>query len=522
MAGDSKIEWTDATWNPIVGCSIVSPGCTNCYAMKMAARIQKINRTGGSNSHYVNHYDGTTQPSKVGPVWTGKVSMAPDKIFEAPLGWRAGRRIFVNSMGDLFHEGIEEYQIAMAFGVMTCATQHTYQVLTKRADRMRALLSSTSFWDQVNAFSEDYAMERSDALNRRTTDYRATSDDHDPEYPPSNVWLGISAERQQEADERIPHLLQTPAAIRFVSAEPLLGPIDLGRWLGQRSQDCVRLRRLDDQEGSDCVKECDRIIGAVNLPRAHGLPALAGSVVVPSDRAATHHGVEPIDQLGCGAVNAATNAGGHARFASPIDTALSVEQAGNVAPNSEACRNEDGCGQGSGAVQPQRDASANKLPADSAEAGAEPIGDGSDGLASFVGVNDGNGPINRSLEGHGHSPVGDYKSPHLDWLIVGGESGPRARPMHPQWARDIRDQCETAGVPFFFKQWGEWVSVSEVEGAGPHHSFPDGATVRRVGKKSAGRLLDGKEHNAFPNPQPSSLEATKHRSSEGETAAAVK
>ena len=86
MSANSSIEWTDATWNPVVGCSIVSPGCTNCYAMRMAARLQKMNRSGGSNSNYLNHYDGTTQPSKAGAVWTGKVALAPDKLFNKPLG----------------------------------------------------------------------------------------------------------------------------------------------------------------------------------------------------------------------------------------------------------------------------------------------------------------------------------------------------------------------------------------------------------------------------------------------------
>jgi len=113
------------------------------------------------------------------------------------------------------------------------------------------------------------------------------------------------------------------------------------------------------------------------------------------------------------------------------------------------------------------------------------------------------------------------RTPRCDWVICGGESGRNARPMHPDWARALRDQCQTAGVPFFFKQWGEWVSVSEVAGPGRHYSFPDGATVRRVGKKSAGHLLDGKEHREFPNPAHFTPRATIERAIADTDAAGV-
>ncbi len=212
MADKSNIEWTDATWNPIVGCSIVSPGCTNCYAMKMAARIQKMNRTGGSGSNYVNHYDGTTQDSKAGAVWTGKVALAPDKLFLKPISWRQPRRVFVNSMGDLFHESISDEWIDRVFAVMALCPQHTFQVLTKRAERMRVYLSHQ-------------AVERIYAAACRNDETLADR----WRWPLPNIWLGVSCERQQEADERIPLLLQTPAAVRFISAEPLLGQIDLTR-----------------------------------------------------------------------------------------------------------------------------------------------------------------------------------------------------------------------------------------------------------------------------------------------------
>lgn len=357
MSDNSAIEWTDATWNPIVGCSIVSPGCMNCYAMAMAARIDKMTLS--------SHYEGLTKKVNGKQVWTGKVALANNYIFQAPLRWRKPKRIFVNSMGDLFHESIPDEWIDRVFAVMALAPQHTFQVLTKRAERMREYFAAphpapnVSMWQvRVCAAIDALVPDRHDAS--RAARHAVTWNT-----PLPNVWLGVSCERQQEADERIPHLLQTPAAIRFVSAEPLLGPIDL-----------TAIPWVDD--GSN--------------------------------------------------VNAL-------------------------------------CG--------------------------------------------------------------------LDWVIVGGESGPRARPMHPSWARSLRDQCATAGVYFFFKQWGEWEWATEEN----FHTDPDMSTngckwvhndglvngpswhrpddrqdtdpvaMIRVGKKSAGRLLDGKEHNAFPNPRPSSPEA---------------
>lgn len=352
MAGDSKIEWTDATWNPIVGCSIVSPGCTNCYAMKDAWRKH--------HNPKLAHYHGLTKSVNGNAVWTGDVRQAPNHILTAPLHWRQPRMIFVNSMGDLFHESIPDEWIDRVFAVMALAPHHTFQVLTKRAERMREYVANCEV-----------------RLTDHLRIYWAPRDpwpltfDGFKVWPLPNVWLGISAERQQEADERIPHLLSTPSAIRFVSAEPLLGRIYLEKFL-----------------------QCTGM------------------------------------------------------------------------PDCEVC-----------------------------EAGGR----------------------------------------RLDWIIVGGESGPHARPMHPQWARDIRDQCEAAGVPFFFKQWGEWLEWPDSEFSSEEaeslelqnryayfqrSSADPYIHMRRVGKKSAGRLLDGKEHNAFPNPRPSSLEASSNGLLRGERAVA--
>lgn len=375
MAENSKIEWTDATWNPIVGCSLASPGCRNCYAMPFARRHDlNAQKSGGA---FAPQYIGTTQVVNSKPVWTGKVARASADVLTAPLRWRKPKRVFVNSMGDLFHESIRDAWIDEVFAVMALAPQHTFQVLTKRAARMREYLTAYT----ERPYYTGHACGRiAGVIERLRTDNRPVGPLPDGApgsrwWPLKNVWLGISAERQKEADTRIPDLLATPAAIRFVSCEPLLGPIDLAR-------------------------------------------------IVVSD-------------------------GMHR-------DALQGYRSVRYAP---------GC--------------------------------------------------------YEHAP--HCPDTHLDWVIVGGESGPNARPMHPDWARSIRDQCRAAGVAYFFKQWGEWRpsggwvdgrlepashGVSLKGNVAPAPDLMIGKTsgpewdgymmIRRVGKKAAGRLLDGREHNEFP------------------------
>lgn len=293
----TKIEWTDETWNPVTGCTKVSQGCKNCYAERHANRMR--GRCG---------YPGDD------PF---KVTLHHDRL-EQPLGWRKPRRVFVCSMGDLFHEDVPAQFIGNIFGVMGRGSQHTFQVLTKRPQRMMRIVGATA--------------------------------------PPPNVWLGVSVENQAAADERIPILLQTPAAVRFVSCEPLLGPVDL--------------------------------FGGDPDPRLGGVEAGRGVSL-------------------------------------------------------ETC------------WQP------------------------------------------------GDDPHGPPR-PGVDWVIAGGESGPKARPMHPDWVRSLRDQCVAAGVPFLFKQWGEWAPTHDlscnedgVRGR-PWHNFDPDTSVCRVGKRVAGRQLDGRTWDEFP------------------------
>ena len=359
MGDQTGIEWTDATWNPIVGCSVVSPGCTNCYAMKMAARLEKMlpsERRG--DAVLPNHYADLTKASRAGPVWTGRVTLAPDHILTAPLRRRKPTRWFVNSMGDLFHESVPDAWIDRVSAVMALAPQHTFQVLTKRAKRMRKYLADKA--NRVNQVGRVIALR-----------------DHETAaaIPLPNVWLGISAEDQPRADERIPDLLATPAAVRFVSAEPLLGAIDLS------------LTSVD----------------ARLFPHLPGLARVADDLTVEPLRGAPRYGI-----------------------------------------------------------------------------------------------------------------------PRIDWIIVGGESGRGARPMHPDWARSIRDQCNAASIPFFFKQWGEfspgydrdvddpdWRRCQQVVANTEHFQWLNVAggqgfhgervvSMARVGKRRAGRLLDGVQHDAMP------------------------
>ncbi len=190
MSDKTGIQWTDATWNPVSGCSKVSPGCKNCYAERDWARLSK-----NPKSPYF------------GRAFTD-VRCHPERL-EQPLRWRRPRRIFVNSMSDLFHESVPDDFIDRVFAIMALATQHTFQVLTKRPERMQR-----------------YA--QGDSQAARTA---ARSLNEDIPWPLPNVWLGVSVEDQATAEERIPILLRTPAAIRFLSVEPLLDRVTLDTWL---------------------------------------------------------------------------------------------------------------------------------------------------------------------------------------------------------------------------------------------------------------------------------------------------
>lgn len=203
MSDQSAIEWTDTTWNPTTGCDRVSAGCDHCYALTLAKRLKAM----GSAKYQT---DG--DPRTSGP---GFGLAMHDDALDAPLHWRRPRKVFVNSMSDLFHKEVSTDFIAQVFAVMTLAPRHTFQVLTKRHARMRSLLSDDWFVSLVAEHVERLA----------TDDWRA-------QWPVPNVWLGVSVETQQWADIRVPALVKTPAAVRFLSCEPLLGDVTLHELYG--------------------------------------------------------------------------------------------------------------------------------------------------------------------------------------------------------------------------------------------------------------------------------------------------
>lgn len=361
MSDGSKIEWTDATWNPIrarhkgrpvaVGkltreigwhCEHVSEACRNCYA-------ERINRRLGTGLDF-----------KPGHRKDIEIFLDENTLLQ-PLKWRKPRMIFPCSMTDLFGDWVSDEMLDRIFAVMALTPQHTYQVLTKRPERMRATIL------RLGKSIEPLELQaRSLGWTLRFEGRGLVC------WPLPNVWLIVSIGDQSDADKFVPILLETPAAVRGVSYEPALGPVDL---------------QAVDGEALD--------------PDAAGIK-----------------------------INALTG----------------------------GCKSE--------------------MPW------------------------------------------------HLDWVICGGESGPDARPMHPDWARSVRDQCAAASVPFFFKQWGEWArhkvrpggdlggdvragrvrivhptGQTDVEvsiATGGHSTIPGSRYMARVGKKAAGRLLDGVEHNGFP------------------------
>jgi protein gp37 len=318
----TAIEWTDRSLNPgVYGCAKVSPACRNCYAMGMAHRLGPMGQSA---------YDGVTDERG---EWTGEVRVDYSAIEPAfaKLPKRKPCRVFVTSMSDLFHADVPFEFIRQVFSQMRRRPHLTFQVLTKRPARM------VEFWEWLMGYATG-----------------------DGKVWPDNVWAGTTVEDQKRANERIPLLVQVPAKVRFLSVEPMLGPIDL-TWLWHG---------YTDDGPAPGVEHCSWCGGASNQ--------------------------------------------------GPHD-----------------CYSED---------------------------------------------------------------------PLIHWVIAGGESGRGARPSHPDWFRGLRDQCDDAVVPFFFKQWGAHVHTADTSAwtdcKKPVHAYPqvncgDGVAMR-VGKKAAGRVLDGRTWDELP------------------------
>jgi protein gp37 len=209
---ESAIEWTDETWNPVTGCDRVSPGCAHCYALDLAARLK-----GMGQKRYQNDGD----PKTSGPGFA--VTLHPDKVFD-PVRWTKPRRVFVNSMSDLFHEAIPDEFIVDVFAVMAAAPRHTFQVLTKREDRMAELLGSSEFEKALFARLDRLPGDVPKSVCGRVRSAIYSGIYYRVEYPLPNVLLGVSIENRRFV-HRADRLRETPAALRFISAEPLLGPL---------------------------------------------------------------------------------------------------------------------------------------------------------------------------------------------------------------------------------------------------------------------------------------------------------
>ncbi|GAA2107642.1 phage Gp37/Gp68 family protein [Streptomyces synnematoformans] len=373
----TKISWTDETWNPATGCDRVSPGCDRCYAIT-SARI----RAGNPHPKVAEAYAGTTQRTEAGLDWTGTVNLIEERL-EIPLHWRKPRRVFVNSMSDLFHAQVPSEFIAKVFAVMALTPRHTYQVLTKRHARMRSLLNNEAFERQVLVWA-----------------HRLKDDAHEPSWNPGerrfttwplpNCWLGVSVENQRWADTRIPALLDTPASVRFISAEPLLGPVDLTAW----------------------------------MPPISPVPA-SGAPESWADW--TWPGWVPADVR-----TAVENFWSEDQGRSPAHWIRNMHEQGAPAFGATLSM-DDGFGQNPPQIVGRYVHAWNNI-----------------GRLVLDGDED------REFAYTSFSRADRSRARGIDWVIVGGESGPGARAMHPQWARNVRDQCVAADVPLHFKQWGSW------------------------------------------------------------------
>ena len=243
----TSIEWTNKVWNPLAGCTPVSPGCVNCYAARMAMRLEGMGTKGyqpveptvdeiaARHAAGVNTLPSIDKRIRIAevrggrPVFTGSVRMIPDKLTD-PLHWRAPKMIFVNSMSDLFHEAVPFDFIDQVFAVMALCPQHTFQVLTKRPERMAEYTGdhkvAARIWDACIAMNDEVVRTVHRTIDTSNLDHQVVV------WPLPNVWLGTSVEDQERANQRIPHLLKCPAAVRFLSCEPLLGMVDLSAFFG--------------------------------------------------------------------------------------------------------------------------------------------------------------------------------------------------------------------------------------------------------------------------------------------------
>ncbi len=247
--GDSNIGWTQKVWNPVVGCQRVSPGCENCYAEAFTGRLEAMGQT---------RYKGLTVLGKQGRRWTGEIRLVPD-VLATPMHWRKPARVFVNSMSDLFHKDVPFEYIAAVFLIMAMSPHHVFQVLTKRPERALAFFR---WFRELRGYGSQQESWRTTLMTLgmpyvQKGNWHAFGIVDQQAWPLPNVHLGVSVEDQQRAEERIPVLFDCDAAVRWISYEPALGPLNLREeWLHGRFIECPD--ETQDEETDPC-RGCDGI-----------------------------------------------------------------------------------------------------------------------------------------------------------------------------------------------------------------------------------------------------------------------
>lgn len=273
----SSIEWCDITWNVVRGCTRVSPGCVNCYAERLSARNLPGLRSPTTGEPFA-------EMTKGGPRWTGAVEFLPHKLAE-PLSWKKSARVFVNSMSDLFHEDLTNEQIAAVFGVMAACPHLTFQVLTKRPERAAEWFAWVQRVGQ-DLTGMDYRLEMLAHEAGKHVDEPAIP----PEaaWPLPNVWLGVSVE-DRERKARIDTLREIPAALRFLSLEPLLedlGELDLTGigWAIAGGESGPGARPFDVEWARSTIQQC-REAGVPVFVKQLGANRMEGGLTDPGHTA---------------------------------------------------------------------------------------------------------------------------------------------------------------------------------------------------------------------------------------------
>lgn len=514
MSDNTSIEWADTTWSPLLGCDRVSPGCDNCYAITQA-HIRAAN----PHPRVAAAFAGLTERTEHGVDWTGRINQLPDRLTQ-PFTWRKPRKVFVNSLADLFHDGVSDEFIARVWQVMSVTPQHTYQILTKRHARMRSWVTR---W---------YSGEIAEPYDVRPV----------PGYPGysvttrgevfgkrSDTTAGLTQEEGRQGHCRVtmhregsPRSGEREFVHRLVLAAFVRPPVP-GEQACHRNGDPTDNRLSNLYWGTQADNWRDR--------RSHG-----------NGRSYHKLSVEDVAEI------RRRYGAGESAYRIAQDYPVSDTQIRNVISDRQWRKTPvdvptpaparvvlDHCWLGV-SVEDQKRADL-RIPALLASPAAvrwisaEP-------LLGPVDLTRISRPSRQQPElvwdvlNQRYGVPGRWQAPmtaeaRLDWVVVGGESGPGARPMHPEWARSLRDQCTAAGVAYLFKQWGAWgLGARHPEGEdGPGDMFinPDGETghvwfnedlgyptnyagpwgegsqiVSRVGKKRAGRELDGQTWDEFP------------------------